>query len=157
MTEPVGGRLPAAILTAFDGEDLEAKIGLAYLLVTVDPDGAPRPCMLSAGEILAVDDRRLRLALWPGTNTSRNLEAGRPALLCFAAPDTVLYVRGHPRALGASESTGLERFEIEVTSVQSDVHAGMPVTQTISFSIGASDPAEVAAGWRRQLTDLRGA
>lgn len=154
MTKRVGDRLPEAILAAFDGRGLEDKIGPAYVLMTVDPDGAPRPCMLSAGEILAVDDRHLRVSLWPRTNTSRNLAAGSPALLCFVAPGTVLYVRGRPRALGASETTRLERFEIAVESVESDEHAGMPVTETITFSIGEADPAEVAAGWRVQLADL---
>lgn len=157
MTKPVGDRLPEQVVRAFDGEDLEAKIGPAYLLLTADPDGSPRPCMLSAGEILAVDDRRIRLALWPKTNTSRNLAAGGPALLCFVAPETVLYVRGRPRSLGPSAATRLERFEIEVDSVESDSHTGMPVTQTITFSVGSADPGEVAQTWRRQLADLRDA
>lgn len=157
MTKQVGDRLPEQVLRTFDGEDLERKIGPAYVLLSVDPDGSPRPCMLSAGEILAVDDRRLRVALWPGTRTSTNLASGGPVLLCFVAPDTVLYVRGRSRTLGASETTRLERFEIEVGSVESDAHAGMPVTQTITFSVGSANPAEVAETWRRQLADLRAA
>jgi len=157
MTKRVSDRLPGSVLEALDGRDLERKIGPTYVLMTVDPDGAPRPCMLSVGEILAPDDRHLRVALWPGTNTSRNLAAGSPALLCFVAPATVLYVRGRPRTLGRSATTRLERFEIEVDAVESDAHAGMPVTGTITFSIGDADPAEVAAAWRSQLEDLRDA
>ncbi len=154
MTKRLSDRLPPEVLSAFDGRDLEGKIGPAYVLMTVDPDGAPRPCMLSAGEILAVDERHLRFALWPKTNTSRNLAAGSSTLLCFVAPGTVLYVRGRPRALGPSETTHLERFELRVDEVESDEHAGMPVTGTIGFSIGAADQATVVAAWRKQLVDL---
>ena len=63
MAKSLGDRLPQTVLRAFDGNDLEAKVGPAHLLVTVDPDGSPRPCMLSAGEVLAPDDRRLRVLL----------------------------------------------------------------------------------------------
>ena len=90
MSKPIGERMPTDVLAALDGSDLEAEVGRAYLLVTTDPDGAPRPCMVSAGELLAVDDRRLRVALWPGTRTGSNLARGGPVLLCFVAPGTVL-------------------------------------------------------------------
>ncbi|MGH2540820.1 MAG: hypothetical protein ACRDGK_09885 [Actinomycetota bacterium] len=155
MTKPIGDRMPEEVVQAFDGRDLDRKIGPAYVLVTVDPSGAPRPCMLSAGEILAVDDRRLRVALWPKTHTVQNLEAGGPILFCYVAPDTVVYVRGRARSLGQDDATKLVRFEIEVESVESDTHAGMPVTQTITFSIGSADPAEIVRSWDRQVESLR--
>jgi len=155
MTKQLGDRLPADVLAAFDGEDLQAKIGPAYVLLTVDPEGTPRPCMLSAGEILAVDDRRLRVALWPKTHTARNLAAGTPVLLVYVTPGSVLYVRGRSRPLEPGRATRLERFEIAVESIESDLHAGMPVTHPITFSVGEADPARVAADWSRQIDDLR--
>ena len=157
MTKPIGDRMPQDVVRAFDGRDLERKIGPAYVLVTVDPNGEPRPCMLSAGEVLAVDDRRLRVALWPKTHTVQNLAAGGPTLFCYVAPGTVVYLRGRARSLGQDDSTKLERFEIEVESAESDTHAGMPVTQTITFSIGSADPAEVVRSWARQVESLRDA
>lgn len=157
MTKPIGDRMPDEIVRTFDGRDLERKIGQAYVLLTVDPSGAPRPCMLSAGEVLAVDDRRLRVALWPKTHTVQNLQDGGPTLFCYVAPGTVVYLRGRARSLGQDGATKLERFEIEVDSVESDTHAGMPVTQTITFSIGSADPAEVVRSWTRQVESLRDA
>jgi hypothetical protein len=151
----VGDRLPREVLEAFDGRDLERKIGPAYLLVTADEDGTPRPCMLSAGEILALDDRRLRVALWAGTRTARNLSRGGSALLCFVAPGTVLYVRGTPRPLPAAGGSDLERFEIAVSSVESDLHPGMPVTHGIGFAVEGRDPSEVVRAWRAQIEGLR--
>lgn len=154
MTRQIGDRLPDEVMRAFDGHDVERKIGVAYLLATVDPEGTPRPCMLSAGEILAPDDRHLRVALWPGTKTTRNLAAGSPVLLCYVAPGTTFYVRGRPRPLGRSAAPRLERFEVDVDSVESDAHPGMPVTSAITFEVGSGDVANVAQSWREQLRAL---
>jgi hypothetical protein len=155
VTKHVGDRLPEPVLRAFDGEDLAAKVGPAYVLVTTDADGSPRPCMLSAGEIVATDDRRLRVGLWMGTRTTENLARGSSAVLVYVEPDVVLYVRALPRALSAATDERLARFELEVTSVESDVHPGMPVTQPIAFRASDHSADEVAADWRRQIDALR--
>jgi hypothetical protein len=153
MSKRIGDTLPAEVLEALDGRDLAAKVGPAHLLLTGDEDGTPRPCMLSAGELLAADEKSLRFALWPGTQTVANLEQGRPAIFCYVAPGTVLYVRGRVRPLPDAE---LRNFELIVESVESDGHAGMPVTTGISFAIERGDPADVVAAWERQLAPLRG-
>jgi hypothetical protein len=155
MSKLVGDTLPKEILEAFDGESLERKLGPAYILVTSDPDGTPRPCMLSAGEILAVGDRILRFALWPRGSTPANLARGGRALFCYVAPRTVIYVRGHARPLGGADAGGLACFELEVDSVEADDHAGMPVTSGISFAVERGDPADVIDAWRKQLAALR--
>lgn len=154
MSKEIGDRLPAEILNAFDGEDLERKVGPAHMLLTVDEDGTPRPCMLSAGELLAVDERRLRIALWPRTRTAANLARGGRAVFCYVAERSVLYVRGPTSRLPADGSP-LECFELVVESVESDEHAGMPVTSGITFAIERGDPARVVESWRRQLDPLR--
>jgi hypothetical protein len=154
MATLIGDTLPRELLDAFDGRDLAAKVGPAHLLLTGDEDGTPRPCMLSAGEILAVDARRLRFALWPGTQTVANLEQGRPAIFCYVAPGTVLYVRGPVQPLPGDD---LRNFELTVESVESDGHAGMPVSTGISFTIERGSPADVVAAWERQLAPLRDA
>ena len=155
MAKLLGDRLPGTVLRAFDGHDLEAKVGPAHLLVTVDPDGTPRPCMLSAGELLAPDDRRLRVLLWAGTGTSRNLAAGGPVLLCYVEGSEIVYVKGDPRPLPREGRRGFERFEIEVRAVETDRHAGLPVTGGITFGVDGGDTAAVARGWERQLAALR--
>jgi hypothetical protein len=110
--------------------------------------------MLSAGEILALDDRRLRLALWPGTGTGANLARGGPVLLCYVAPGTVLYVRGTSSALPGSAGSGMEAFEIDVRSVESDSHPGMPVTGGPTFGLEGMDSGRLIERWRSQLAAL---
>ena len=155
MSKFLGERLPGEILTAFDGEKIEQKIGLAYLLVTTDEDGTPRPCMLSAGEILVPDDRHIRIALWPGTTTSKNLSRGSRVLFCYIAPGTVFYAKGQSTPLGPGRDSKLERFEVTVDAVESDIHQGMPVKETVLFEIEGMDTSKVAADWQRQLEALR--
>lgn len=155
MSKVVGERLPERVVRAFDGRDLESKIGPAHLLVTTDEDGTPRPCMLSAGEVLATGDDRLRVILWAGSATCRNLARGGPVLFCYVVGDDLLYVKGTARALPPAAASKLERFEIDVRVVESDRHEGMPVTSGITFGIDDPDPAGVIAGWERQLAALR--
>jgi hypothetical protein len=157
MSKLIGDTIPSGLRQELDGEHLETKIGAAYLLVTADDDGTPRPCMLSAGEVLAVDDRRLRFALWKGSRTCENLTRGERALFCHVAPRTVLYLRGAARSLTSDPELNLDCFELEVDSVESDDHVGMPVVTGISFAVERGDPAAVVDAWRRQIAGLRAA
>jgi len=157
MSKLIGDTLPADLVAELDGAGLEGKIGPAYLLVTSDEDGTPRPCMLSAGETLAPNGTHLRFALWRGSRTGANLARGGRALFCHVAPRTVVYVRGPVRALDADPGLNLDCFELEVDSVESDDHAGMPVTTGIAFAVERDDPAVVIEAWERQLAGLRAA
>lgn len=155
MAEPVGERLPAQVLRTFDGSDLEAKIGPAHLLVTVDDDGTPRPCMLSAGEVLAPAGDRLRVILWAGSQTSHNLARGGRALLCYVDGGDVFYVKGRAHPLPAAAGGGLEPFEIRVDEVETDRHQGMPLVSGLRFTVADGERAAVAGAWERQLAALR--
>lgn len=157
MSRLLGDTLPDDLVAALDGTGLAGKVGPAYLLMTSDEDGTPRPCLLSAGELLAVDGRRVRLAVWRGSRTSANLARGGHALLCHVAPRTVIYVRGPVRLLDVGPDLDLDCFELEVDSVESDEHAGMPVTTGITFTVEGDDPAGVVAAWDRRLAVLRAA
>ena len=157
MSRLLGDTLPDDLVAELDGTGLAGKVGQAYLLVTSDEDGMPRPCMLSAGELLAVDSRRVRVALWAGSRTSANLARDGRALLCHVAPRKVVYVRGRVQTLDAGPDLDLDCFELEVDSVESDEHVGMPVTAGITFAVERGDPAGVVEAWERQLAGLRAA
>lgn len=155
MARLLGDRLPPDLVARFAGENLETLVGVAYPLVTVDDAGTPRLNMVSAGELLAVSDRALRIVLWPRTRTGANLAAGREALLCVVEPGSVRYVRGTATRL---ESPGeLECFELTVTAVESDSHDGMPVATPITFTVVRPSRQEMLAAWRAQLATLANA
>jgi hypothetical protein len=150
----IGDRLPPDLVGALDGTDLEGQVGVAYPLVTVDESGSPRFSMLSAGELLAVDDATIRIGMWPNTRTGVNLAAGRETLLCAVIPGSVRYVRGRAVRLAARPDAGIECFELAVHAVESDSHDGMPVATGITFTTVRPSRAEVLSAWRTTLTAL---
>jgi flavin reductase (DIM6/NTAB) family NADH-FMN oxidoreductase RutF len=157
MSKHLGDRLPAEFMAALDGHDLERKYGETYVVMTTDPDGVARPYMLSAGELLAVDDRTIRVALWPNGRTGANLKRGGKVVICFVAPNLVLYVRGRPHALTPAHDPEIERFEIAVEAVDSDAHEGLPVAHGIAFTSTPVVRRAMLEQWRKVLGALRGA
>lgn len=155
MPRLLGDTLPPEVQAAFDGEGLERKLGLAYLLLTSDADDTPRPCMVSAGEVLATGERQLRFALWEGSRTCENLARGGTALFLYVAPKAVLYARGRTRQLEGEAPPRIFLFGLDVDSVESDAHEGMPVTSGIGYTVVRPPSDEVLAGWRRQLDALK--
>ncbi|MCW2862694.1 MAG: pyridoxamine 5-phosphate oxidase family protein [Actinoallomurus sp.] len=140
--------LPNELIRALDDAALADAEQPAFLLVTGDEDGAPRISMVSAGELLVQDERTLRVALWHGTRSAGNLARGGTALLGGVSPGSVIYVRAKPERLVVPEPADLECFELTVTEVRADVHAGMPVTSGITFR--TDEPEQAATDWRRQ-------
>lgn len=155
MSTLVGTSLPAPVLDVLAPEERLRPEGQCILLVTVDPDAQPRPCLLSVGELLAMDDRRLRTAVWPHSRTTANLDRGSPVLLVLAAPPDTFHVRAVPRRLPAAPGSPLARFELDVTSVEVDGHDGLPVTQPMWFAAREDHRAAVLAMWRDQLDVLQ--
>jgi len=140
--------LPGELIRALDDATLGDAEQPAFLLLTGDEDGAPRMSMVSAGELLVRDARTLRVALWRGTRSAANLARGGTVLLGAVSPGSVIYVRARPDRLVVAEPAEVECFELTVTEVRADAHAGMPVTSGIRFRTDA--PEQAAAGWRRQ-------
>jgi hypothetical protein len=152
MARLIGNRLPPELVEALGDKALAEEDQPAYLLSTCDDSGNPRISMLGVGEVVVHDDQHLRVALWKNTRTGHNLRTARPALFSSIAPGAVLYVRGDPTPLASQADTPLEFFELTVTAVESDMHAGMSVTSGITFTIAGSDvdPKDVVATWRHQ-------
>src|SRR5437879_1823536 len=62
----IGRALPDVVRELLDGRDPAGRVGFTILLLTTSGEGWPQVAMLSVGEVLAVDERRVRLALWAG-------------------------------------------------------------------------------------------
>ncbi|MCD9195160.1 hypothetical protein [Streptomyces albireticuli] len=150
MSVPLGDQLPRSVLRLFTPSERERPEGQCFLLVTVDADGCPRPCVLSVGDLCPIGDRRLRAAVRPGSRTAANLGSGRPALLTSAAPPDVFHVRLAPARLPDAPGSPLARFEFTVVSVDRDGHEGLPVTRPMWFAAHPERREDVLALWREQ-------
>lgn len=77
-------RIGKELFTLLDGKGLEDKQHEAMMLLTVTEDQWPHIAMISVGEVVALDEGNLRLALWPGTTTTGNMiRTGKATLAVF--------------------------------------------------------------------------
>jgi hypothetical protein len=148
VSRSLGAELPEALLDrllAAGGAHADGVVVLA----TVDAFGWPHPALVSYAELLALDPRRLRLALHRGSRSARQLaEAGR-ATLVFADPGLCLYVKGEAVPLPpAAAVPALARFELVVRDVLADRaeggEAGARLTTGLTVAWPGA-PAETAA------------
>jgi hypothetical protein len=118
--------------------------------------------LLSYGEVVAVDRRRLRLALYRTSGTSGNLRRNGRLTLCLIEAGMVYYIKTvagqQPDPLeGFAE---LARFEATVQMVLADqtreeLEPGARVTGGITFRLGRPD-AEALQEWQAVVEGLRG-
>ena len=137
-------------------------MGQAILITTTDAAGFPHPAMLSFGEVVALDQRRLRLALYRMSGTSENLRRTGKLTLCLIGAGMAYYIKTTVR----EQSGGLEhfpeltRFEATVETVladqaREDLEPGVRLTGGITFAVGR-DVGAVLQGWQAVVEGLRG-
>ena len=162
MSWTVGTTLPAPLWERLRGKDLAGRLGMAILIATPDEAGWPHPAMLSYGEAVAVDPRRIRLAIHPASRTAANLRRSGKLTLCCVEPGLVYYVKAVAQ-VEEDPMAGmphLARFEATVQTVladeaRADTEAGAVVTQGIRFAVGR--PAEAVLGDGESVVErLRG-
>lgn len=146
LLEPV---VPEGLRRELADDDNE---GFTLALLTVADGGWPHQALISIGELVVLDDTHLRLATWPTSTTTRNMEAtGRCALVAVVDGDVVtvrlsLTPRGTVAALTA--------FDARIVEVRSDTAPYATVETGIRFRL--TDPAQALARWRSTREALRG-
>lgn len=160
MAQALGNTLPDVLLERLSGRDLPAGMGKAILITTTDPQGWPHPALLSYGEVVAVDARRLRLATYRTSGTSGNMRRDGKLTVCLIDEGMAYYVKTRVREEqdpmpGFPE---LARFEATVEQVlvdqaREDLEPGAGVTGGITFRLGRPD-AQVLAEWQAVVDSL---
>ena len=160
MSRELGNELPAALLALLDGRDLPSRIGKAILIATVDSQGWAHPALLSYGEVVALDARKLRLATYGSSRTSSNLRRSGRLTLCLIEAGIAYYVKARAvEQQSAPELAGLARFEATVEQVladqaREDVEPSARITSGIEFETGKNETEQLAA-WAATLKALR--
>ena len=134
---------------------MAGRVGLTILLLTTSDEGWPQVAMLGVGEVLAVDDRRLRLALWVGSGSTANLSRRRQATIMLVVGAETYYVRLLARRLADLALSHGPRacFEAEVEEALVDVVAYATVTGGIGFRL--NEPEAVLPAWEETVAALR--
>lgn len=147
--------LDADIVALLDGTDLQAAVGFTLELITVDEDGWPRVSLLSAGEVLAAAADTLRIALWPGSHSTANLERTARAVIAFvhggAAHRIGLQVRRDPDVLVTGEPRAA--FVARVVSMRHDEVPYARLRSGITYEL--AEPDGVLARWHATLEAIR--
>ena len=156
MTRSLGNALPEKVARLLDGSDLANREGLTFLLLTNDEDNWPQVAMLSVGEVVAVDGRRLHAALWLHSGSANNLTRSGKATLVLVADGSGYYIRlsatrGEDLNLGADGR--LAYFVLNVEDVQEDSTEYASLTSGVVFKL--KDPGIVVPRWQQTVDALR--
>ena len=155
MSRPLEPRLPPDVRALLDA-DLSSSIGLTLLLLTISPDGWPHQAMVSCGEIAALSDEHLALALWPSSTAARALADGGRATLTLVLPPTAYALRLDVAPAGelVTPLAGrLARFSAHGTGATADQAPYATLESGVRYSL--KDPEQVVARWREVREALR--
>jgi hypothetical protein len=148
-----GTDIPAGVMNYLNGEDLLSKTQ-ALRLTTVDADGWPKAALLSAGDVLALPNRRLRFAIFAGSGTAANLLRDGRLTLSISLDGGMCSLRMRARKCGQGmPELSLAFFDAEVERVRMHVAPYANVTAGISFTL--HEPSAVLDRWQRQIAALR--
>jgi hypothetical protein len=148
--------LPPAWAALFDGERLADKHADAAILATVDSEGWAHTCFLSAGEVLALDDKRIYIAVWPRSRTAGNLRTQRRAVLLAALDGVVWDARMDVRCCGnGARNDDPLVFEGRIIGVRRHSAPYAHVKHLVGFTLHDRDA--VIARWSNQIDMLRAA
>ena len=94
MSKVVGNKLPADLYQRLAGSDLQAHAEKAIIICTVDAGGWPHPSMLSYFEVIAKDDRNIRLAMHGNTSAANNLRRNGKLSIVIVDERVAYYING---------------------------------------------------------------
>ena len=160
MSRDLGSELPEALLSLLDGHDLPARLGKAILISTVDAQGWAHPALLSYGEVVAVDARRLRLALYGSSGTYGNLRRSGRLTLCLIEQGIAYYLKAQAVEQQSAElPPDLARFDATVERVlvdqaREDLEPSARITSGIEFDAGKPSSEQLST-WTSILNALR--
>ncbi|HET6872631.1 MAG TPA: pyridoxamine 5'-phosphate oxidase family protein [Sporolactobacillaceae bacterium] len=137
-----------------NGKSLEDKQHEAMMLITVSEESWPHTAMISVGEIVAMDRSLLRLALWPNTETTRNITRTGKAMVVLFYKEKARYLTLslHPLNPLPEAKHHLTRFEATLTHIKEDVAKYADITSGVQIEL--KDRSSVIQRWKETLQEL---
>jgi hypothetical protein len=94
LSKLIGSALPADLFQRLSGKNLEAHAETAILICTVDAQGWPHPAVLSYFEVLARDDRNVRLAIYGNSSSAANVRRNGKLTILVYDDRVAYYIKG---------------------------------------------------------------
>ena len=94
MSRVVGNKLPADLYQRLAGSDLQAHAEKGIVICTVDAGGWPHPAMLSYFEVIAKDNRNIRLAVFGNASTANNMRRNGKLSIVIVDARVAYYIQG---------------------------------------------------------------
>lgn len=87
------------------------------VMITCPAGGQPRVCVPDWGELRVIDDRRLRVAVWPSDPTAADLDHDAPILLIVTVLSEVHLIHATARRL-VNAAMVWAHYELTITSAR---------------------------------------
>lgn len=154
MSRVLEPAIPPALRRELDRDDNE---GFTLALLTVTEQGFPHQALISVGEVVVLDERNVRLALWPAGTTTGNLIRTRRCALAAVAGGVAYTVSLAlvPRGELHVHAGALAVVDGRVVEVLADTAPYAVLESGHRFRL--TDPAGAIARWartRRAMRDL---
>ena len=94
MSKLIGNALPAELYQRLAGKNLEAHAETAILICTTDAHGWPHPAVLSYFEVLARDERNVRLAIYGNSSSAANVRRNGKLTILVYDERAAYYIKG---------------------------------------------------------------
>lgn len=148
--------IPQAIQDFCNGKDLRSKSGEAIRISTVDSEGWPHAAMVSAGEVLAIDDKTFRIALWPDSATTQNIVRDGRLTLTFPCGGGLYEFRLQAKVLADQQTRyHLKFFETSIVKAKKHYSKYADVVSGVTVKIHQEEMEKVLERWEEQIAALR--
>ena len=164
MARSIGSLLPPSLVALLSDDTFADHAGddaadLTILVLSMSPEGWPHLAMVSLGEILAVNPRAIRLALWPTSTATKNVWRERRTTLALVHAGAAYSFRCAARRgsdLVLPDGGGqLACFGLRVDDVVEDVAPYAVLSSGVTYQL--NDPEGTAQRWHATRAALRAA
>lgn len=151
MSRLVGNKLPKELHRRLAGSNLNLHKEKAIVVCTVDANGWPHPAILSYFEVIAKDEQNLRLAIYKGTTTVKNILRSGKLTLQIVDQRLAYYIKGTAEVLTDEMSCSPQnsKLNLRIEQVLADeaneeFEPGAYITSGITYR-RATNPIETDA------------
>ena len=108
---------PDVLATSIDAIRSSQARQRPIVMITCAADGLPWVCVPDWGELRVIEDRCLRVAIWPDDPTVDDLDRGEPVLLIVTGSPDVHLIRATARRL-ADAAMVWAHYDLTITSAR---------------------------------------